>query len=170
MNTAIIILSLTLLGLAALAYTIYQELYVKRPFTMEEFLIDTIEFYGPDYYGRRGYDTTRERCCFRTPDGKKCAVGRYIRDEMYQTWMEPHSVHSLVHDSLPVRDLSWEQVRDPKVAALSETFLQSIQSFHDTSRHWIDQGGLSFKGKETVQAIVEEYHLDRSLLMKYLPK
>jgi hypothetical protein len=39
-----------------------------------------------------GFDRDKSRCCYRTADGKKCAVGCLIPDELYHHDMEGQTI------------------------------------------------------------------------------
>ena len=46
-----------------------------------EFLEDTIKYYSEDPSGRRSVENGQ--CMYKSSDGRKCAVGRFISDHLY---------------------------------------------------------------------------------------
>lgn len=108
----------------------------------KEFLDDTVKYYSEDTSRRSVLD----KCMYRTGDGRKCAIGRYIPDDKYTTLIEGKNVISkLVYNLIP-----------QNISMLGIDFLLSIQSLHDESDNW-DKNGLTEKGKEYVNFIEEKY-------------
>jgi hypothetical protein len=65
-----------------------------------------------------------KRCCYRTPEGLKCAIGVFIQDEEYRTWMELQTIGYL----------SWASRLPPRLQNLFKdnlTLLRELQLIHD---------------------------------------
>lgn len=108
-----------------------------------EFLEDTIAYYSEDV-NRRAVNNMR--CSYKTEDGKKCAIGRYISEKKYNSIIEGHGVgSSVVYKLLP-----------KKILDLDIDFLDDIQDLHDQNYHW-DKNGLTEKGIDFKNKIIEKF-------------
>lgn len=120
--------------------------------TKKEFLDDMVAFYSVDPIDRRAvnYDV----CKYKTTDGKKCAIGRWILDENYdkdfegngiQSWKTYESTGKTILQSLP-----------EEIQLLGDEFLRDVQNLHDNRTYWDDKG-LSVAGKINYDAIDKRY-------------
>lgn len=110
-----------------------------------EFLEDTVKFYSEDV-SRRAKDG--DMCCYRTADGRACAIGRHISDDKTARDLGSAIVFSRrVFDALP-----------KEIQELGQGFLSAVQDLHDGDIFW-QEGGLSEKGDEYVEKIKSEYKL-----------
>lgn len=107
------------------------------------FLEDTITYYSEDVNRRA---TINERCMYRTPDGKKCAIGRYIPDDKYCDDYEGFNC-SYIIDMLP-----------KEIQEFNMIFLKEIQRLHDKDEYWT-LTGLSQLGIHTVNCIKNKFEL-----------
>lgn len=113
-----------------------------------EFLEDTIKFYSEDVKRRAAIDVYegRSQCFYRTEDGRKCAIGRWIPDDKYNNLMEGEAVCGKnVMSFLP-----------KKISDLESAFLMAVQALHDISSYWTEEG-LSDAGINKVGEIKELY-------------
>lgn len=115
-----------------------------------EFLEDTIEYYSSDPINKRSffYSTNDEACYYRSPEGKKCAIGRHISDNKYNKSMEEKNLFGILDyspDSLP-----------KEILELDIYFLFEIQILHDKSEFW-DNNGLTVEGLEFVNLIKKSF-------------
>lgn len=125
------------------------ELKQKR----KEFLEDTWKYYAEDVSRRAvvSIDCTKEKqlqstCRYRTSDGKKCAIGRHIPDNMYDSRLEGQNIGGgQLSNAIP-----------SEILDLGEHFLQTIQLLHDCDDNWNDHG-LSAHGELMVAQIEEGF-------------
>ncbi len=110
--------------------------------TRKEFLDDMVAFYSEDV-NRRAVESGA--CCYRTRDGRKCAIGRYILDELYNDSIEGKNALHCNFSSNGMLPLS--------ITSLGIYFLRQVQALHDSSGYW-DENGLSEAGKEKYDEIV----------------
>lgn len=121
--------------------------------TIEErrlgFLEDTVRYYSENV-SRRALDKNGQ-CKYKTEDGRKCAIGRYIiNDEMCEaldcsTANTVHSIFKYNSNFLP-----------KNIIDLGSMFLSEIQKLHDVNFHW-NLKGLTKSGKEKVKEIEKEF-------------
>ena len=98
-------------------------------------LDDTAKFYNSNNRGLQ----PNGNCCYITPDGKRCAIGRLVSTE--------HAVKMQIqNDSITYAALT------PELSALGILFLEKLQMFHDTEEVWNDNG-LSDFGKDQYEII-----------------
>lgn len=90
-----------------------------------------------------------ERCCYLTPDGRKCAVGIFIPDgDRAQTLAAPVDELLEIYSSR-----QWAQSLAPHVDLLGE-----VQEIHDDSRNWY--GGIFTPfGEAALEYIADHYSL-----------
>lgn len=74
-----------------------------------------------------------ESCLYRSPDGKMCAVGVLIPDEIYDPRMEHQNSDNL---------LETPGYEFPKWMQDNKLLLLSLQRVHDSSLHWEDSRGM----------------------------
>ena len=104
------------------------------------FLDDLVAYYSEDT-SRRAFDKTTEEYFYRSEDGSRCAIGRYISDDVYgSNNLEGHTCDTLL-GYLP-----------SYIAALGGTFLRECQILHDKNEHW-DEKGLTALGATRVEYI-----------------
>lgn len=123
------------------------------------FLEDTIAYYSADVSRRAA--SVYEGCCYRTSDGRKCAIGRHIPDDKYVEDIENKAANYT--DVLALLPL--------EVAALSTSsytfnrthydFLHDVQRLHDHGEYW-NITGLSEYGVSQVNVIKQRYKLGDS--------
>lgn len=128
------------------------ELKQKR----KEFLEDTWKYYDEDVSRRAielkiatvdPIDPTKDNklksiCKYKTSDGKKCAIGRYIPDDKYDPSIEGKGIgQEGVSNILP------KEIMD-----LGDEFLVKIQLLHDCDDNW-NEYGLSGQGESQVADI-----------------
>lgn len=79
-----------------------------------------------EYFSRPGaelaFDKYEKTCKYRTIDGKKCAIGCLIPDDMYNPGMEHTAVELVVE-----QEMGWTDTR-------LKSFLFSAQEMHDNCR------------------------------------
>jgi len=114
------------------------------PQTKEEFLLDTIRYYGEDTSRRAKRGAS---CKYRTSTGEKCAIGRFIDDKSYNKNMEGKMVGQ-IKGKLPSPLCHWEN-----------RFLNVVQQLHDVSHYWQESKGLSGDGEDLVKSIIAEHNL-----------
>jgi hypothetical protein len=124
--------------------------------TKEEFLLDTLEYYTEDTT-RRGKEKGGA-CCFRSAEGKKCAIGRFIPDEKYSNDME----------NTPIYQLKANGIFSADIIDLPENYLVHIQNFHDSDVCWGYEKELTWQGRERLEIIITDHKLEKELFQKYL--
>lgn len=130
-----------------------------------ELLLDALEYYTVDPVGRRCKD---EDACYYSPKsiGKEgisqgCIVGRLLPPELAEAIDAKYTkgITSL-----------WES-EDFELPDFinkdSIQFLQLCQELHDGDTNWTEIG-LSYRGKNKVISILDEYELDKSKFEKFL--
>lgn len=109
-----------------------------------EFLEDTVEFYNEDVNRRATEGSIRGMCSYKTPDGRKCAIGRHIPDKLYTENIEGNSIDENIMNLLPI-----------KIRKLSKGFLAAVQSLHDKDINWTKKGisNIGLKDVERIKRI-----------------
>lgn len=79
-----------------------------------------------------------ERCKYRTSDGRKCAIGLFIDDELYKRMCEKKLTQCTVMNLLYNGLLPFE------LRILGSEFLNMLQKLHDTNIYWNDEGLTEF--------------------------
>lgn len=106
---------------------------------------------------RRGDGNGDFFCCYRGPNGLKCAIGHCIPDELYGPSMEGKGLHSLlqlfprIHAALGISTVNYSD----KECALS--FLQSI---HDCAKNW--------KSEQTLRSAFRAFGKQHALSIGFL--
>jgi hypothetical protein len=94
-------------------------------------------------------------CLYRGPDGRKCAIGALIPDDMVE--FDRDTRHGKAN-GLPVRDL---MAVFPAVYRLFEavrpSILEALQTLHDSESNWDDAVG--FIGESEAAGIAESWGL-----------
>ncbi len=107
-------------------------------------LNETISHYN---IGNRGYSGV---CQYITGDGRKCAIGRLITDDLASN-LEKNYGGKRVNDVFKFL---------PKdIQELGEDFLEYLQTLHD-SRHYWNETGLTDSGKSFVSLIKDKFSLN----------
>jgi hypothetical protein len=99
--------------------------------TMQEILDETREFYESDP-ARRAYNTEEERCEYRTPDGRMCAVGRCLTDVGMGIALD----HDIGIDGVVRREgggVTVDNLLLPEYRGHPLTFWVLLQKFHDAT-------------------------------------
>ena len=113
-----------------------------------DFLEDTVKYYSEDISRRA---VNNYSCRYRTNDGRKCAIGRFIPDDLYNEKIEEHSIGEI---------FKYEFIPD-ELKELGVNFLYDIQHLHDNDSNW-ERRGLSSEGEEWVyfikNEIIKEYY------------
>ena len=109
--------------------------------TRLEFLEDTVAYYSEDVNRRAVVNGT---CCYRTEDGRCCAIGRFIEDKDYDESFEDHRIMDIFNK------LSQE------LQSLDKSFLSAVQDLHDDSGCWNTEV-LSDEGLKCVEFIKYKY-------------
>lgn len=137
---------------------------MRNDVTFQEALVDTIRYYGED-------TSRRSLCFFIHEDGRRCAIGRFIRPEHdaffhHMDFMHNSNIEAVVHEhqkrtaergrTITENEAIHELVRI-KDASLSDLIFLEI--LHDEDANWSSDGLTGF-GEETVKHfrpdIVEE--------------
>src|SRR5687768_3022247 len=66
-----------------------------------------------------------DRCAYRSPDGKKCAIGHLIVDEYYNPIIEGHSIPT------PTVRTIVEKSQNIVIGGVDLVFLNTLQQCHD---------------------------------------
>lgn len=91
-------------------------------------------------------------CLYLSTDGKRCAVGEYLRGKVNDDLL-------LLHNSLGVGLLTTELPLDsPATKELQENiaFFKSIQNMHDEASYFKYGGGLTEDGKHRYRFMINE--------------
>lgn len=108
-----------------------------------DFLNETVQYYSEDVK-RRAVENVS--CRYKTRDGKKCALGRWIPDNLYNENIEGCGVEDLIS-----RDLLPDNIK-----ILGAKFLMHVQRLHDFSGSW-DKTRLTENGIDYVEEIKRQY-------------
>lgn len=119
------------------------------------FLADEINYYSQDVNRRavvftQGYGGDyAQRCVYKAPNGNRCQIGRYIREDVNIASIEGNTVSSiLVQHALP-----------PEILELGVVFLGYCQNLHDTKDNWDKYRGLSIQGEMAVELMISIFSL-----------
>lgn len=94
-----------------------------------------------------------ERCMYQTPEGRRCAVGMYMRDDMANAFAHADYDASTLDSLHNLDTLLKEEYR-----GLPLEFWEDLQTLHDRSVYW-NEDGLTFRGREVahqIQTRIEE--------------
>jgi len=106
-----------------------------------DFLEDTVKYYSEDT-SRRAVKFSGG-CFYRTDDGRKCAIGRHIPDELYNESIENKVIYSIIEFGCISDELR----------ELGMLFLSYVQELHDSNVYWVSGEGLSIEGGKRVDYI-----------------
>ncbi len=101
-----------------------------------DFFNETVAYYSEDPIGRRAVAIDNDRyqpsitCFYRTEGGRKCAIGRHIPDDKYDSIMEGVSIQGPMIQAALLQE----------VLALGADFLREVQYFHDREDNWTSTG------------------------------
>ena len=107
-----------------------------------DFLEDTVKYYSEDT-SRRAVTIGGSYCYYRTDDGRKCAIGRHIPDELYDISIENKGI-----DDIFEHNCISDELRE-----LGISFLMNVQELHDSNGYWVSGEGLSTEGEKWVDYI-----------------
>jgi hypothetical protein len=115
--------------------------------TKEQILTETVTFYhnNPD---KRAYDEAATTCMYKTADGHKCAVGRYLTDEGYTLIVDNGYDMNSVNDLIDVFE-EVDPLLQPEVRGHEPEFWSRLQTLHDSIEHWSSEG-ITGKGLDYV--------------------
>ena len=113
-----------------------------------ELLEDTVKFYSEDI-NRRAILKGTDTCAYRGKNNTKCAVGRWIADDLYDDDFEFNGVHSLVCES---RFKSIDEILVEDKQGFNIDFWSKLQDFHDDSSNW-GEATITTCGREEITAI-----------------
>ena len=114
---------------------------------------DTADFYSEDV-GRRSLDDGE--CAYKCGDGRMCALGRYIKEELIddETWIKQNN-------KLAASDLLYDDpnaIKDEVPGEIKSDikFWIDLQIFHDGERFW-NKTGLTESGKDRLSYLNDKY-------------
>ena len=117
-----------------------------------EMLNEVCNAYTSDTRATDGYD-----CQYRTKEGLKCAIGRFLPEEE-----EYYSFTGTVDELF----IEFPELQDTEpFKGKPMWFLEWLQSLHDKEINWI-KTGLSIEGKLTANNIKEELNHDKITIEK----
>jgi hypothetical protein len=96
-------------------------------------------------------EDTDTACLYRGPEGRMCAVGVLIPDELYNTDMEfQNAVYLVGKVGSPF----------PEWMKANENLLQSLQISHDRAHNWLNSEAM----RERLRAVATQYDLSSAVL------
>lgn len=111
-----------------------------------EFLEDTVKYYSQDINRRAVSEDGK--CKYKTKDGKKCAIGRFLIEEKYDPCMDEsefsYSANALIKN--------YPNCLPENIVCLGGNFLSDVQMLHDHKPYWGEKG-LSELGKLYIDSI-----------------
>jgi hypothetical protein len=113
---------------------------------MLKILSETVEHYSKDTR-KRGLDQ-KGACCFITPQGKKCAIGRLLNKT------DLKKIQDKGHEDVGYFAIE-EYITTQIVKELPENFICALQVLHDVNGNWNIRSGMTDGGKEEVEHIKE---------------
>lgn len=124
--------------------------------TKEEIIKETIEYYSVP--GRRSVliSAGQESCCYMSPSGQMCAVGRCMKDD------DRVSI-SKMNNGLSAEDLFetyGNQILKDDYQGHNVDFWTELQALHDDKKNWNTDSTLSSDGAKEVTIIARRFHLD----------
>jgi hypothetical protein len=111
---------------------------------MFELVVDTVKFYEANPRGVSYADNGIPRCEIETADGHKCAFGRLLDRDVYNTydWDRLVSVGSeCVASSLILH--SNIVFKNPEHHKINPTFFDLLQQIHDADMYWRPRPGIT---------------------------
>lgn len=129
-----------------------------KTITFKEALVDTLRFYGEDPSRRSRH---KNECLYLHSDGRRCAVGRFIRSEKEEFFRTMDNIHNsnieaAVHAHQHRCGLSGKNISESE-AILELTVITDatigdllfLEVLHDEDANW-DINGLTSFGQETI--------------------
>ena len=123
-----------------------------------ELLQDTIDWYGKDPLNRRSVEKGSNDCTYNGPDGKHCAVGRFLMPR-FKKQGDDFRYNSGFGASLLFQNMD-AGFMQRKVKDIPVRFWNDLQSLHDDADSWdYTSGGLSAIGKRWVERMCKNHDL-----------
>ncbi len=121
---------------------------------MKEILKETVAFYGEDPSRRAAInhiEGAKHGCYYVTPDGRRCAIGRYLAKDL------PGDINICGY----VEDLfkTHPELIPEKLKGINVKFLRHLQDLHDHTPFWNPAGGLTVEGMMFESQIITDYDL-----------
>ncbi len=116
--------------------------------TKIEIINETVEFYSANPLNRRAI-SQNDGCQYLTSDGRKCAIGRLIKDDKYDKKFEGRCCDNDYYIKL-------EDILMDEYKGHSTEFWSGLQSLHDSSKFWYTDR-LSIEGEKRVQELLLKY-------------
>lgn len=126
--------------------------------TQKQFLIDTLNYYTCDVT-RRAYNELEKFCEYKTSDGRKCAIGRFIPDDKYDKSIEGNSIDS--------KNINIKNILPIEIQNLGTDFLLRVQQLHDSQLNW-DENRLTLCGISRIKTIIKNFNLNENDFEKFL--
>lgn len=105
----------------------------------------------------RGYDNTFGGCKYLTDDGKMCAAGRCMTKEAAEFYTKRGgSVVTIAEDLFVKESKEFDSLLQEEYRGHSVEFWQDLQTFHDVSRNFTDDG-LTEVGEKRLQELRDKY-------------
>lgn len=136
--------------------------------TKLEIIDETVEYYRDHPRALVG----KYKCTYKREDGAKCAVGRCIDPEKFEEFHEyiykitknrigfsPGFTRESALWEVSVHEIpNLDTFLQEKYRGHSKMFWQELQSLHDTSLNWRDDGKLTDRGKIIVERFKKRYN------------
>lgn len=101
----------------------------------------------------RGYDSINRICCYIDPKtGYKCAVGRYLKDDVINTFPNGNVKDLILEGDIDNLDSYLKE----EVQGFNLSFWEDLQIFHDDEDNW-DCEGMSPTGLSLFDDLLEKY-------------
>lgn len=100
----------------------------------------------------RAYDEASQSCEYVTSDGKRCAVGRCIKDDKVELVSERLGNHVVCS----LNFLQIKQLFKPEYKGHGFNFWADLQELHDQRTYW-NKSGLSDQGRVFYNLLLERY-------------
>lgn len=117
--------------------------------TKREIIEETAKFYTSK---NRSYDAETQNCYYIADDGKRCAVGRCIKDDKVELAQTRLGDDAVVVDNF----IQIKQLFKPEYKGHDVTFWASLQHFHDQSCNW-NENGMTDQGKVEYNRLLAKY-------------
>tara|TARA_R110000764_G_scaffold43572_5_gene97930 strand:- start:408 stop:818 length:411 start_codon:yes stop_codon:yes gene_type:complete len=115
---------------------------------------ELIDYYEKDPVGRRGI-TADGTCCYRTPEGKSCAVGRAMNKKGYAEYRGNTSL--TVEGIYKFHDENPDDLFQVKYKGLGRDFWVKMQTIHDGGWNWdLEENTISEQGEKRVKSLIFE--------------
>lgn len=124
--------------------------------TKYEIIMDMVHFYTEDP-SRRAY--AAGLCLYITPDGRNCAVGRWLIDP--QKW-EDSNIPTKSFDELRKVGLSDNDFKEEVRGHMDGDFWAELQKFHDWHSTWTPRG-LNISGLRELVDLLNKYGYEEKI-------